>query len=72
MNDYQEPSIAPTGHPIRIEDVLGTFPRVTSKPTWKPRTFKDAFAVYNDGTNHRIYWYDFKAAAWYYVTGTAA
>jgi hypothetical protein len=47
---------------IRIEDIWGTLPTVTTAPTWVPKTFRDSFAI--DTTNNSLYFYDFVDKVW--------
>lgn len=59
----------PSDNTIRLEDVFGHFPRVTSTPTWIPRRFKDEFAV--DTTTGKIYYYDFTNNVWKSSSGNS-
>lgn len=47
---------------VRLEDVWGDFPLVTTTPTWTPRTFRESFAV--DTTNEVLYFYDKENNQW--------
>lgn len=53
----------------RIENIFGTLIRVTTAPTWVPRSFYEGFAV--DTTNNRFYFYDFEDNAWLFSQGGA-
>lgn len=65
-NLFQEPNLTdqlvPT--PVMLEEVVGTFPRVSSAPTWTPKKFNDSFAFYANGSTYRLYVYDFTNNAW--------
>lgn len=69
--DYQEPSVGDTpSGTTRLEQIFGTLPRTTAIPTWKPKTFRDGFAI--DTTNNVFYFYDFVDNAWQSATTTDA
>lgn len=61
----------PTPEPlaVRLTDIWGQFPRVTSIPTWVPTRHYDEIAI--DQTNNILYWYNFTAAAWEFTQGGA-
>lgn len=50
------------GVDFRIEHIYGNFPRVTTTPTWTPRTFQQSIAL--DTSAGRIYYYDFTNNVW--------
>lgn len=50
----------------RIENIFGMLIRVTTTPTWTPRSFYEGFAI--DTTNNRFYWYDFTDNEWNYTS----
>ena len=54
----------------RIENIYGILIRVTTAPTWIPRSFYEGFAV--DTTNNRFYFYDFTNNAWQYASAGVA
>lgn len=47
---------------IRIDDIWGKFPIVTSIPTWVPRTFNESIAI--DSSTAKIYYYDYTNNTW--------
>src|SRR5258708_4083588 len=47
---------------MRLEDLYGMFPTVTSIPTWTPQKFQQSFAI--DTTNLLFYFYDFTNTTW--------
>lgn len=67
---YDEPQTAPRSSNIRLEDIIGTLPRVSAVPTWTPRLFKDGFAFYSNGSTHRFYVYDFTNSVWRFMALT--
>lgn len=67
---YTEPNLDPTHEPLMLENLAGYFPQVTAAPTWTPRTFRDQFAVYANGSTYRFYIYDTANSAWRYMTLT--
>lgn len=67
MNEDTLP--VPTTTPgLRLEDISGTFPRVSATPTWTPREFRDSLAL--DSSGARIHYYDFANNSWRTVTTT--
>lgn len=52
----------PLTNVVRIEDIYGIFPRVSTTPTWVPRKFQESFAI--DTTNSIFYFYNFDTSAW--------
>ena len=50
----------------RLEDIWGSLPRVTTTPTWVPRTFSEALAL--DTSEAALYYYDFVNNSWREVT----
>ncbi len=60
--DYKEPVANPARQEQRLEDIWGQFPRVTSIPTWVPKTFRDSFAI--DTLAGALYFYDFQNNLW--------
>jgi hypothetical protein len=69
-HDYQEPNLTPQPETNRLESISGTFPYVTSAPTWTPKTFRDSFAIYKNGTTYRLYVYDHVNNAWRAISMT--
>lgn len=53
---YDHPEIhAAPDTTVRIESIIGMFPRVSSAPTWTPKKFQDMFAYYLSGGEARFY-----------------
>lgn len=61
---YTPPTFSTPQKEVRIEDIFGFFPQVTSAPTWTPRSFRDQFAIYRSGATYRFYIYDTTNEAW--------
>ncbi len=55
---------------IRIDDIWGNLPTVTTAPTWTPRTFRDSLAI--DTTNNTFYFYDMVDNVWVAAGSTDA
>jgi hypothetical protein len=67
---FDENKIQAPQAPLRVEDILGNFPQVTATPTWTPKTFRDQFAIYKNGSTYRLYVYDTANNAWRYASLT--
>ena len=67
---YDEPKLTTPQPPIRLHDIPDFFPQITATPTWTPKTFKDQFAVYKNGSTYRLYVYDTANGAWRYASLT--
>lgn len=67
---YNEPTASSSTTDVRIENIFGNLPMVTSIPTWIPKTFRDGFAI--DTTNNLWYFYDFIDNAWLTFPVTAS
>lgn len=65
---YEAPDFQSPDAPTQLFEIIGQFPRVTSIPTWVPKTFQQSFAV--DTTNHLLYFYDFANNAWRQAGGS--
>lgn len=50
---------------------LGWFSVVDTAPSGVPSDPYDQIRVYTNGSTYRLYWYDWNAGAWHYVTATA-
>ena len=54
-----------------MKDIFGMFRVVSDAPTGKPRKLIDQIVIYTNGATFRLYYYDFKAGVWHYITATA-
>ena len=67
---YNEPVAPAPTDMTRLDNITGHLPRVTSAPTWTPRTFRESMAIYVNSTTYRLYIYDYVGKAWRYATLT--
>ncbi len=55
---------------VDIGNILGMIEVVSAVPTSKPRNLYQQVKIYRNGTTKRLYVYNYKADAWYYVALT--
>lgn len=64
---------SPTGkdaEPVDIAQIVGFFEVVDTVPTAAPTRLRDQIKIYVNGGTKRLYTYDYKNDAWYYVALT--
>lgn len=54
-----------------IDRARGIFTVVSAAPSTPPQDAFDQIQVYVNGATLRLYWYDWSATTWHYVTATA-
>jgi hypothetical protein len=72
-NQSQQSNINPADYiapSLRIKDLLGLIPTISSAPTYIPKRFADQFRIYANGVTYRLYIYDVSNATWRYVALT--
>lgn len=55
----------------KVDEARGIFQVVSAAPSAAPIDAYDQIQVYVNGTTYRLYWYDWNASVWHYVTATA-
>jgi hypothetical protein len=60
--NYQEPDLSIPPEEAQLDAIFGGFPKVSTTPTWKPRSFREAFALKTGSAT--IYYYDFGPNVW--------
>ena len=56
---------------VMANSIFGSFRVQSTVPAGKPRKFAEQVVIYTNGATYRLYWFDYKASVWHYVTATA-
>ncbi len=54
-----------------LDEVRGIYRVVSVAPTAPPIDTFDGIQMYTNGATFRLYWFDWNASVWHYVTATA-